>query len=94
MGRALSRWPLQITAPPLKPPMTHQSRTNQLAPAADSPLAVDTSRRFVRVTERRADGLVAFEFAIGWPELSVDLLLPSAAFAEFCQRNQVQRLDS
>jgi hypothetical protein len=34
--------------------MTHQSRTNQLAPAADSPLAVDTSRRFVRVTERRA----------------------------------------
>jgi phenol/toluene 2-monooxygenase (NADH) P0/A0 len=37
---------------------------------------------------------VAFEFAIGWPELSVDLLLPSAAFAEFCQRNQVQRLDS
>ncbi len=59
----------------------------------EPPLVADTSRRFVRMTERRADGLVAFEFAIGWPELSVELLLPSAAFAEFCSRNQVQRLD-
>ncbi|MBL8351480.1 MAG: phenol hydroxylase subunit [Burkholderiaceae bacterium] len=73
--------------------MTHPPRTNHLAAAADEPLAVDTSRRFVRVTERRADGLVAFEFAIGWPELAVELLLPAAAFAEFCERNQVQRLD-
>lgn len=63
-------------------------------PAADTLPAVDTSRRFVRVTGRRADGLVAFEFAIGWPELSVDLLLPAPAFAEFCERNRVQRLDS
>ena len=55
--------------------------------------AVDTRRRFVRVVERRADGLVAFEFAIGWPELSVDLLLPEAAFAEFCTSNRVIRLD-
>jgi len=74
--------------------MTQPFRTKHLAPAADAPLAVDTSRRFVRVTECRADGLVAFEFAIGWPELSVELLLPAAAFAEFCARNQVQRLDS
>lgn len=53
----------------------------------------DTSRRFVRVTERRADGLVAFDFAIGWPELSVELMLPAAAFAEFCAVNRVIRLD-
>lgn len=76
------------------PAMTSRSRPNLLAPAAETPLTVDTSRRFVRVTEHRADGLVAFEFAIGWPELSVELLLPLAAFAEFCERNQVQRLDS
>lgn len=54
----------------------------------------ELSRKFVRVTEERADGLVAFEFAIGWPELSVELLLPRAAFDEFCARQRVQRLDA
>lgn len=73
---------------PIAPRPTH------LPLPPDEPLVVDTSRRFVRVTERRADGLVAFEFSIGWPELAVDLLLPAAAFADFCERNQVQRLDS
>jgi len=53
----------------------------------------DTSRRFVRVISQRADGLVAFEFSIGWPELAVELLLPSEAFDEFCVVNRVQRLD-
>lgn len=54
--------------------------------------AVDTSRKFVRVLEPRNDGLVAFEFAIGWPELAVELLLPAPAFAEFCTTHKVQRL--
>lgn len=53
----------------------------------------DATRRFVRVIETRADGLVAFEFAIGWPDLSVELLLPAPAFAEFCATHRVQRLD-
>ena len=53
----------------------------------------DTTRRYVRVLEERADGLVAFEFAIGWPELAVELLLPAQAFAEFCATQRVQRLD-
>lgn len=56
------------------------------------PFVCDTTRRYVRVTEERADGLVAFEFAIGWPELSVELLLPAAAFEEFCATNRVERL--
>lgn len=56
--------------------------------------AVDTSLRFVRVTGRRPDGLVAFEFAIGWPELAVELLLPAPAFEEFCAANRVQRTDA
>ncbi len=55
--------------------------------------AADTSLRFVRVIETRPNGLVAFEFAIGWPDLAVELLLPPAAFAEFCAVNRVQRLD-
>lgn len=54
----------------------------------------DTSLKFVRVIEERADGLVAFEFSIGWPELAVELLLPAPAFAEFCATQRVQRLDN
>ena len=67
----------------------------QAKPATDSdePLPeVDTSRRWVRVTEERPDGLVAFEFSVGWPELVVELMLPAPAFAEFCQVNRVQYL--
>lgn len=56
--------------------------------------AVDTRLRYVKVLEERADGLVAFEFAIGWPELAVELLLPAPAFAEFCAANRVQRQDA
>ena len=59
----------------------------------DAPLAVDTSRKFVRVTARRPNGFVEFEFAIGWPELSVELMLPATAFDAFCAANRVQRLD-
>jgi phenol hydroxylase P0 protein len=65
---------------------------NRLEPTMPDP-ACDTSRRFVRVLEQRADGFVAFEFAIGWPELAVELLLPPAAFGEFCAANRVVRLD-
>lgn len=55
---------------------------------------VDTRVRYVKLIEERADGLVAFEFAIGWPELAVELVLPAPAFAEFCAANRVQRLDA
>ncbi len=54
----------------------------------------DTSLRFVRVLERRADGLVSFEFSIGWPELAVELMLPATAFEAFCENNKVTWLDS
>ena len=47
---------------------------------------------WVRVTRRRPDGFVEFDFAIGDPDLSVDLILPSAAFDEFCTVNRVQHL--
>lgn len=56
--------------------------------------AVDTSLRYVRAIEHRADGLVSFEFSIGWPELAVELMLPQAAFEAFCANNRVQRLDT
>lgn len=37
--------------------------------------------------------MIEFEFAIGEPELFVELIMPSHAFAEFCAANQVTVLD-
>ena len=31
-----------------------------------------------------------FDFAIGFPDLSVELVMPKAAFDEFCRRNDVE----
>lgn len=45
--------------------------------------------KFVRVRRRRDNGLVEFDFAIGAPEIFVELLMPSEAFAEFCDANRV-----
>lgn len=66
-------------------PSTHEAGPPKLP-------AVDTRQRFVRVLEERADGMVFFEFAIGWPDLAVELLLPAPAFEAFCAANGVQRL--
>lgn len=49
----------------------------------------DATRRYVRVCERRADGFIEFEFAIGDPALCVELMLPEPAFHEFCLANEV-----
>ena len=71
-------------------------QTDLATPNTTSPFPLelapcDTTRRFVLMLEERADGLVAFEFSIGWPELAVELLLPAPAFAEFCATHRVQR---
>lgn len=53
-------------------------------------LKVDLANKYVCVREVGADGNIRFDFAIGWPELSVELVLPQAAFDEFCRRNDVR----
>lgn len=50
------------------------------------------ARRFVRVTQRQPNGLVAFEFSVGWPDMSVELVLPEEQFNEFCLKNKVEFL--
>lgn len=62
------------------------------ASSAASDIECDLSRKFVRVLRERADGFVAFEFAIGWPDLAVELAMPRPMFEEFCRRQQVERL--
>jgi phenol hydroxylase P0 protein len=54
--------------------------------------ALDASRRFVRIRGERGNGFVEFDFAIGEPEVFVELILGRAAFAEFCATNQVETL--
>ncbi|MCE1183044.1 MAG: phenol hydroxylase subunit [Rhodocyclales bacterium] len=53
----------------------------------------DAARRYVRVCQQRADGFIEFEFAIGDPALAVELMLPEAAFHEFCLANEVILLE-
>lgn len=53
---------------------------------------MDTARRFVRVSGERPNGFVEFEFAIGEPEIFVEMILGRDAFAEFCAANQVEML--
>lgn len=50
----------------------------------------DVTRKFVRVLATLPSGLVEFEFAVGEPALAVELVMPKAAFDEFCTSNQVE----
>jgi phenol hydroxylase P0 protein len=54
----------------------------------------DMSRCFVRVTGERGD-FVEFEFALGEPEIFIEMILTREAFEDFCrERNPViQQLD-
>ena len=64
--------------------------------------AFDVERRYVRFRELRADGFVEFSFAIGDPELSVDLVMLLEDYKTFCRaqgvtyvtREQAAALDS
>ncbi|WP_097459478.1 phenol hydroxylase subunit [Mangrovitalea sediminis] len=47
---------------------------------------------YVRVTDRRPDGFVEFDFSYGDSDLYVELILPVQAFSEFCANNQVAYL--
>jgi phenol hydroxylase P0 protein len=62
-------------------------RMNHAAETQDE--GFDPSRRYVRVRRVRDDGFVEFEFAIGDPDMFVELILPQAALAGFCTANRV-----
>jgi len=49
-------------------------------------------RKFVRVVNGDVGGFVQFEFAIGWPDLSVELTLSRDQFDEFCKQHNVEFL--
>ena len=48
----------------------------------------------MRVTGTREERFVEFEFAIGEPELAVELIMQFDQFREFCARHAVRHLDA
>ena len=54
--------------------------------------AATLARRYVRVLSHQPNGVVAFEFSVGWPDMSVELALPEPQFKEFCSKNNVEFL--
>jgi phenol hydroxylase P0 protein len=59
---------------------------------ARPPRAFDITRRYVRFREQRDDGFVEFDFSIGDPGLSVELVMPLREFQSFCRANRVTYL--
>jgi phenol hydroxylase P0 protein len=49
----------------------------------------DDLTRYVRIRQVIDDKFVEFDFAIGDPSLYVELVLPTAAFNQFCKHNNV-----
>ncbi|WP_130931817.1 phenol hydroxylase subunit [Pseudomonas sp. Sample_24] len=56
--------------------------------------AFDQMPRYVRVRSQPGDAFVEFDFAIGYPDLFVELVLPRQAFQQFCESNHVQHMDA
>ena len=56
-------------------------------------MAFDPNKKFVRVEKLRPDGFVEFDFAVGEPEMFVEMILPASAFDDFCALNKVVFLD-
>lgn len=48
--------------------------------------------KYIRVRSAANARFVEFDFAIGDPSLFVELIMPPAAFEQFCQNNQVQHM--
>jgi phenol hydroxylase P0 protein len=51
---------------------------------------IDYEWRAIRIAEVRADGFVAFDFYVGDPDIFAEMVLPTAAFHEFCATQGVE----
>lgn len=54
----------------------------------------DQMPRYIRIRSEPEATFVEFDFAIGYPELFVELVLPRQAFRQFCANNHVQHMDA
>jgi phenol hydroxylase P0 protein len=53
----------------------------------------DMTRKFVRISRERENGFIEFEYAIGEPDVAVELIMPRKIFEAFCLANAVEFLD-
>jgi phenol/toluene 2-monooxygenase (NADH) P0/A0 len=51
---------------------------------------IDYEWRAIRIAEVRADGFIAFDFYVGDPDIYAEMVLPTAAFHEFCAAQGVE----
>lgn len=59
-----------------------------------NPSTFDQFTRYIRMRSDPCEKFIEFDFAIGHPELFVELVLPKDAFEDFCWRNNVVHMDS
>jgi phenol/toluene 2-monooxygenase (NADH) P0/A0 len=50
---------------------------------------MDITKRWVNVLRRTVSGFVEFEFFVSDADLCIELILPEAAFKEFCLNNRI-----
>ena len=50
-------------------------------------------KRFVRFIEKRDDGFVEFEFAVGEPEIFAEMILKAEDYEFFCKEQGVVMID-
>lgn len=62
--------------------------------SVDNNSKFDQLTRYIRVRSSLSEKFVEFDFAIGHPELFVELVLPKDAFEDFCRVNKVVYMDS
>ena len=60
--------------------------------SVDTPLSLDTKRRYVRICGERGKGFIEFEFAIGEPEVFAEMILDRQDFEDFCRLHQAEML--
>ncbi|MEO0048133.1 MAG: hypothetical protein RLZZ410_1092 [Pseudomonadota bacterium] len=53
----------------------------------------DTTKRFVRLIEKRDDGFIEFEFSVGEPEIFAEMMLTAEDFKTFCEEHKVVMID-
>ena len=53
----------------------------------------DPQKRFVRFIEKREDGFVLFEFAVGEPEIFAEMILKAEDYEIFCKEQGVVMID-
>ena len=65
-----------------------------ITPSEKNAAPFDMAHKTVRILQRHANGFVEFSFAVGDPDVCVELVMPEAAFAEFCAQHSVALLAS